>query len=123
VVLAVGAAGLALLYFFSPEDVSFYPRCGLFALTGLHCPGCGSLRALHHLAHGRINAALDANALLVITVALVAAWSVVRLIRRRPLIPATFTPRPWTVILILGIGFLFGVLRNLPWPPFVVLAP
>ncbi|MGA1236046.1 MAG: DUF2752 domain-containing protein [Limisphaerales bacterium] len=56
---------LGILYAFPPGDYGFYPQCGLHAWTGLHCPGCGSLRAVHHLTHGRVLAAAGSNALLV----------------------------------------------------------
>jgi hypothetical protein len=92
-------------------------------MTGLHCPGCGSLRALHHLTHGNIEAAVNSNALLVLVLALVAMWTVARLVRCKSLIPSAFTPSLRAVLLILGVTVLFGVLRNLPWQPFAVLAP
>jgi len=123
ILVPVSLAGLILLNVFSPENFGFYPRCGLYALTGLHCPGCGSLRALHHLTHGRIEAAADSNALLVLVLALVAAWCGLRLVQRRPLVPSAFAPSLGAVLFILGVGVVFGVLRNLPWHPFAVLAP
>src|SRR6266853_1383676 len=60
---------LAVLYFFSPEQYSFYPRCLLHSWTGLQCPGCGSLRAAHHLLHGQIGAAFRLNPLFVLSLA------------------------------------------------------
>ena len=43
--------GACLLYFFNPEVTSCYPRCPFYVLTGLQCPGCGTLRGLHALMH------------------------------------------------------------------------
>ena len=54
-----------LLYFFPPGQHSFYPRCGFHALTGLDCPGCGSLRATHQLLHGHFKEAFALNPLFV----------------------------------------------------------
>jgi hypothetical protein len=34
------------------------PLCPLHAMTGLLCPLCGGLRAVNHLAHGHLGAAL-----------------------------------------------------------------
>jgi hypothetical protein len=121
--LAALAGAVLLLHTFSPEDFPFYPRCGLFTLTGFHCPGCGSLRALHHLTHGRVGAALDSNALLVCSLALGCTWSVVRRIRNRPLLSTSGPGVGRLVAVVLGAAFIFGLLRNLPWYPFPMLAP
>lgn len=116
-------AGLLVLHAFPPQDYGFYPRCGLFLLTGLHCPGCGSLRALSHLSHGRFLAAMDSNALLIIALPVGLVWGAI-CCRRRPSSPI---PKRWTtsrtVLVLLLPVVLFGVLRNLPWYPFVLLAP
>ena len=34
-----------------------YAPCLFYALTDLYCPGCGTLRGLHELLHGRIGIA------------------------------------------------------------------
>lgn len=57
---ALVAVGL-VLYFFNPATHSFYPPCPLHALTGLDCPTCGGLRALHLLLHGEFRAAWAMN--------------------------------------------------------------
>ena len=57
---------LAVLYGFNPEAHGFYPRCPLFALTGLQCAGCGTLRALHCMLHGEFSRAFAFNPLLVV---------------------------------------------------------
>ncbi|MET9907367.1 DUF2752 domain-containing protein [Streptomyces sp. NPDC006476] len=49
-----------------PTRPGRFPTCPFRALTGLDCPGCGSLRALYDLAHGHVVAALDHNAFLVV---------------------------------------------------------
>jgi len=66
-------AGFLYLYFVDPSTSHLAPSCLFTALFGVHCPGCGSLRALHALAHGDLNAALAFNAPLVIAL-LVAAF-------------------------------------------------
>ena len=111
--LTLGAG--ALLFFFNPSDYAFYPRCFFHNVTGLLCPGCGSLRALHQLLHGRILAAARCNALLILAL-LPAGWVAARAawcqLRRQPvprLITATWL---W---LALAAGLLFGLLRNTPF--------
>src|SRR5882724_8290263 len=79
-VLLAAAASL-LLFFFEPGRYAFYPRCLFHQTTGLLCPGCGSLRAMHELLHGHVIAAVHLNALFVICippVCWVAARSFVR---------------------------------------------
>jgi hypothetical protein len=73
----LAAAGALWLWAVDPAESSFYPRCALHWLTGLHCPGCGSTRAAHALLHGNLTDALCFNALLVIGTPLAAiavAW-------------------------------------------------
>jgi hypothetical protein len=59
---AAGLTGAAVLYRFSPQEYSFYPRCPFHALTHLDCPGCGATRAIAELLHGHVAAALHFNA-------------------------------------------------------------
>ncbi|MEW5722540.1 MAG: DUF2752 domain-containing protein, partial [Thermodesulfobacteriota bacterium] len=57
VVSALGAAGLAgatWLYLVNPAVSALYPPCPFHALTGLYCPGCGTLRGLNQLLHGHL---------------------------------------------------------------------
>lgn len=61
---AIVLALITVLYLFDPADSHFYPRCYFHAITGLECPGCGSLRALHALLHGQLRNALRLNPLL-----------------------------------------------------------
>jgi Protein of unknown function (DUF2752) len=61
-IAGAGLAGAALLYRYSPQEYSFYPRCPFYALTHHYCPGCGATRALAELLHGHAAAALHCNA-------------------------------------------------------------
>jgi hypothetical protein len=63
---AVAGAGFLYLYFVDPLTSPFAPPCLFTAVFGVRCPGCGSLRALHALAHGNLEAALAFNAPFVI---------------------------------------------------------
>src|SRR5882724_9079557 len=61
-VAAAGLAGTAVLFRFSPQEYSFYPRCPFYALTNHYCPGCGATRAIAELLHLHFAAALHFNA-------------------------------------------------------------
>lgn len=119
------AAGAWWFREFSPTQSPYYPRCFFHHLTGWHCPGCGSLRALHELANGNVLAAIKYNTLLMasLPVALIACVS--SYLKWRSSLSG-----PWRLIWIarwdfwvLGMLFTFGILRNLPFAPFNWLAP
>ena len=52
--------GMILLWRFNPSSFTFYPRCPFYVLTGYKCPGCGTLRAIHHILNGNIGEMIDA---------------------------------------------------------------
>ncbi len=53
VAILMALAGI-VLFCFDPERCGFYPICIFHQSTGLLCPGCGSLRAMHQLLHGHL---------------------------------------------------------------------
>ncbi len=57
------AAAAGVLFFFPPAQSGFYPRCPVYTILGLQCPGCGGTRALAALLHGGWGEALHDNAL------------------------------------------------------------
>jgi hypothetical protein len=108
----VGAG--AVLYFFNPSTHGFYPVCEFHELTGLNCPGCGGTRAAYELLHGHVSRALHDNALLVLSLAVLAgrgAWFAARKMRNRP-VPVFLPPKGLWTFLVAAI--VFTVLRNLP---------
>ncbi len=115
IVLAIGIACAVVLYLFNPAENGFYPRCLLYRMTGLQCPGCGSLRALHQLTHGHIATAFRFNPLLVILMPL-ALWYCVREIIWQitgQKLPGVTMKAGWGWILLVVI-VTFGIVRNLP---------
>lgn len=108
-----GALALGLLFALDPAQSGIYPSCPLHALTGLYCPGCGSLRATHLLLHGDLTDALRKNPLLVVSLPLLG----LAMVRRRWLY------YPWTPWIVLAILVAYGVARNMPWWPLRLLAP
>ena len=127
VALGLAAAGALYLYRVNPESPgSLVPKCIFHEITGWHCAGCGSTRAVHALLHGELGRAIGFNPLLVMLTP-VLGWMFVRYASRvlggaRPdSIGSSLKPR--TIWLIGGVVVGFWVARNLPWWPFVLLAP
>ena len=112
-------AMLAVLFFFAPDEYSFYPRCLLHTLTGLQCPGCGGLRAAHQLLHGHVAAAFHYNSLLVLLSPLLAAFVISAIGREttgRP-VPRLFKHPFWIWVLV-GLLVAYGITRNLDFGRF-----
>jgi len=61
--LLLGTAPIILLRVFDPATSGIFPPCPIRYLTGLYCPGCGSLRAMHALLHGELARAWAMNPL------------------------------------------------------------
>lgn len=49
------------LSFIDSVRTSALPRCPVNRYLGIQCPGCGSMRALHSLMHGRVADSLHYN--------------------------------------------------------------
>ncbi|MFA6451550.1 MAG: DUF2752 domain-containing protein [bacterium] len=122
--LMVGVAGVSILYFFDPASSGLYPQCAFHSLTGLNCPGCGTLRALHQLAHGHFVAALHLNPLMVIALPFlgycVLSEALFQIGGKR--LPIVFKSSVWGWILV-GIIIAYWILRNIPAYPFTLLSP
>lgn len=121
--VAAAGAALAVLALVDPARPGVYPACPVFAVTGLYCPGCGSLRAIHRALHGDLAGAWAANKLLVIGALPLGAalvndgW---RWASGRALVEGIRLPRAGVYALV-AILVGFAVLRNIP--ALAVLAP
>ncbi len=118
----LGIAATAYVGLVDPNAPGHYPLCPTKYLTGLDCPGCGGLRAVHSLAHGDLGGALDHNAfavlvLLPLAVLLWGRW-LVRSWRGDP--PPTTKPwwesraALWTFLVVMAA---FTVVRNVSSVP------
>ena len=116
------AAGGAVLFLFDPSQHAFYPFCYFYRTTGLLCPGCGGLRAVHQLLHGHFLTAFRLNALFVSSTPFLGWFGVrcviARLQKQPP--PAIRPAWLWTAFALMVI---FGVARNLPFAHLAGLAP
>lgn len=115
--LGTVAAG-ALLGTVSPHLPGFYPVCPSYALTGLYCPGCGSLRAVHDLVHLDLAGAWSMNPLAVLALPLVVGSWFAWLHRAAAGRPRRWISPPWVPNALLVVVVVFWVARNIP-----VLAP
>lgn len=114
-VTVAAASAAAVLYTVDPNEPGHYPTCPFLAVSGLYCPGCGALRAIHDLLHGDVAGALARNpavliALPYLLVALVTWW---RRTTGRPAPRSTSLPPAviWGLLAVIGA---FWVVRNLP---------
>jgi len=120
VVLALALVANILLFCFDPSIHGFYPTCFFHETTGLLCPGCGSLRALHLLLHGHIEAAFHFNPLLVLSLPLFVWFAGLYCVRMAHNQSFRFrVPSKWIWIGVTVI-LAFSVWRNLPDSPFAL---
>lgn len=105
--LALGATALAGLGAIAFLPRSLWPRCPIYAFTGIYCPGCGGQRAVSAILHGDLTAALDQNALIFVIPIFIALGFWAQRVNRR-----------WvTVALVSSVAVLsavFVILRNQP---------
>lgn len=118
------AAGAAFGYVAAvdPNQPGHYPTCPFLFLTGLYCPGCGTLRAMHALGHADVVAALGLNPLAVAMVPFLVFWWgrwTLRSWQGRPVRTSLAHPRYLRALLALVI--VFWVARNTHFGDF--LAP
>jgi hypothetical protein len=122
--LVIGLGGAVVLFLFDPSQYPIYPRCLFHQVTGWNCPGCGSLRGLHQLLRGHIVMALRCNALLILSLPVLAVYGVRQFLRWRAGLPVSFPViRPREIFLVLGVLVVFTIVRNLPFAPFIYLSP
>ena len=122
---SVLGAVFILYYSFNPSDHSFFLSCPFKYATGYSCPGCGSQRAIHQLAHGNLGSAFGFNPLMVLSIPLVLyglgtkAWNYLYSTDYRvKLFYSIFFIYTYFIIVL-----LFWILRNLPIGTFNHLSP
>jgi hypothetical protein len=117
--VVMGTAALCILYIFNPSTSVLYMPCPFHELTGLECPGCGSLRALHHLLHGHVATAFTLNPLMVLVSPFLGYSFLSYLMDTsgRRLLPPIFVPSIG-IWIFLGVVLFFWVIRNTPVYPF-----
>ena len=103
--LCMGAVVFVLavvLFRYNPEEIPFFPRCPVFMLTGLKCPGCGTARAVHCILHGEVIQGMAFNPILVLAIPLLGLLLLLPGLARSAALC-------WSVF---AVAVLYTVLRN-----------
>lgn len=111
-----------LFYFLDPATHRLFPKCILYSVSGIYCPGCGSQRALHCLLHFDWAGVVRYN-ILFFPAAFILLYHYIHPVLNRWMhwkLPNILYHKntPWIVLAVV-VAFWIG--RNLP--PFSVLAP
>lgn len=113
IILVIIAALLFVCIYWALDPSQYpFPQCPFYRLTGLKCPGCGSQRALHQLLHFNILSAFKYNALLVVSIPLLAFLFSADLLREK--CPKYFLASRHPIFSwgVLALIVLWWVLRN-----------
>ncbi len=114
---------LALIYSRNPEEPGVFPPCVFYSLTGLQCPGCGTLRALHYLMHGNLSVAFGHHPGIILVPPFIGCTILLAqlLYVNGKRLPSTLV-HPAMMWGSLAAIAAFGVLRNLPIYPSALSA-
>lgn len=116
--------GTVALFYFLVVPNNYFLFCPMYKTSGLYCPGCGSQRAFHNMLHGNFGTALQYNAFFVLGIAAV-LYHYGMLLANKVFDKdyKSLFLKPHLLWWIVGIAFVFMVVRNLPWYPFTQLVP
>ncbi|MBQ2074346.1 MAG: DUF2752 domain-containing protein [Muribaculaceae bacterium] len=109
-------AGVAVYFFNDPSDPGaskYFPKCPVYSLTGLKCPGCGSQRVLHDLLNGDWSLAVEHNALLLLAIPVIGLYFVADALKRRYPALDNALNHPVAIIILVVIVTLWTVARNI----------
>lgn len=120
--------GLIVYYFFTnnpSNNEAAFLRCPSNFLFDINCPGCGAQRSFYHLLHFEFAQAFRFNALFIIFFPLLVyclgVWMYNLVFKQQKSIRFLSSNRILLGFLLLIL--VFGILRNLPFYPFTLLAP
>ena len=117
-VLVLGA--LVFYFMFSPYEVDMLP-CPIYDYLHIHCGGCGTQRALHHLLHLEFGLAIRNNLLFPVWIFLGFNYAYVQFFGKEGQMPLVL--KNWMPAFVFISLFSFIILRNIPHYPFNLLAP
>ncbi len=115
---------LALYVFWNPSETNIFPKCPLFSVTGIYCPGCGSQRSVHKLLNGQVIEGIRHNYLMAL-LGLVLLYEVFIFFANNVFNKSitNYLHKSKVTLSILVVVLLFWVLRNINLFPFTELAP
>lgn len=125
-IVGVGVPIGAILFCCSVLWLPKTPPCPFFTLTGIYCPGCGAGRCVTALLHLNLYAAFRFNPLMVIALPFVAYYLLklyLAFVFGRDVLPSPKIRGSAFGITVLVVLIAYGVLRNIPFFPFNLLAP
>lgn len=114
VIIFITAVSILTLYLLNPAEYTYHPPCYLYLITGKLCPGCGGMRGMHHLLHGRFLDALHFNLMLLFAVPiglyyLLSQFSILFFDKAFP----DIISKKYIFYPILVIALLYWILRNI----------
>lgn len=112
-VVAVAAIPLKVFFSYFKQLMPYLPKCPSVFFLKVHCPGCGSVRAMYCLFRGDIRGVLANNIMLPLTLFLFVVL----------VVKPDFCRHYKFFAVYVAVLIVFAVLRNLPWYPFTLLAP
>jgi hypothetical protein len=116
-IIVFAVIGILVYSYYNPSDFNIFPKCPVFVLTGLKCPGCGSQRAFYNLLHGNIADAFSYNQLMFILVPYLLLLVIMEVLvtGQSPFISKfrKILLSNWTIIVILLFIVVFTIVRNL----------
>ena len=120
----LGVTAFVLLRVFDPATSGVFPPCPVRYLTGLYCPGCGSLRAIHALLHGDLGRAWAMNPLMIVMLPFIIYGLVsAALLELRGRSLPEVKVHANCIRAFCALVILYAIARNLPFYPFDLLAP
>jgi len=124
IVIVTGVALIVGLYwYFNPIGLLF-PKCPVFSLSGMYCPGCGSQRALHAFLNGHLATAFRQNLLATVCYFALLAEMFTLLAGTRKWRPTIWLNQTrYAALMVLVAVLAFTFFRNIPVYPFTLLAP
>lgn len=108
--------GVVVYFNFDPSNPSlskFFPKCPFYSLTSFKCPGCGSQRAIHALLNGDLAGALSYNALLLVSIPIIALYWIADIIKKRHPALDNVLNHPTTIIILGVLVIVWFIGRNI----------